>query len=101
MEDNQLLQENIIISLGLSNLPDEEKAKIVEQVLNLLQKRIMLRITELVAAEDDAIIEQLSGDFGRLIMYLKTKVPNFDKILEEEVLAVKKELSESVSGNLP
>lgn len=94
-----MLKENIITSLGLEALSDEEKAKMVERVLDLLQKRIMLRVTELLAAEDDTVLEELSGDFPRLITYIKTKVPNFDTILEEEVLSIKKELLDSVGGN--
>ncbi len=95
MPNDPLLAENIITTLGLQDMPDEEKAKLVDRILDVVQKRIMLRLTELLATEDDAMVEQLSNDPQRLFAYLQTKVPNFNKILEDEIVGVKKELLES------
>lgn len=95
MPNDPLLTENIITMLGLQDLPDGEKAALVDRILDVTQKRIMLRLTELLATEDDAVVSELAKDPPKLFAFLQTKVPNFNAILEEEMLSVKKELLES------
>ena len=92
MPNDPVLAENIITTLGLQDMPDDEKAKLVDRVLDVVQKRIMLRLTELLATEDDAVVSELANDPPRLFAFLQTKVPNFNAILEEEIVGVKKEL---------
>lgn len=96
MPNDPLLAENIITVLGVQDMPDDEKAKLVDRILDVVQKRIMLRLTELLATEDDAMVSELANDPQRLFAFLQTKVPNFNAILEEEIVGVKKELLESV-----
>lgn len=95
MPNDPLLTENIITTLGLQDLPDDEKAALVDRILDVTQKRIMLRLTELLATEDDAVVSELANDPPKLFAFLQAKVPNFNHILEEEMLSVKKELLES------
>lgn len=99
MPNDPLLTENIITTLGLQDMPDDEKVKLVDRILDVVQKRIMLRLTELLATEDDAMVSQLANDPQRLFAFLQTKVPNFNAILEEEMLSVKRELLESAQSS--
>tara|TARA_Y100000031_G_C8024796_1_gene294324 strand:- start:337 stop:636 length:300 start_codon:yes stop_codon:yes gene_type:complete len=98
MDDQELLSQNIITTLGLQDLPDEEKLDITNRVIDIIQKRTMLRMTEFLASEDDEVIKELGGDFERLVKYIKAKVPNFDQVLQEEILAVKRELIETAQA---
>jgi len=94
MEDSKNLNDQIVSFLGMDGASDEEKAKTIEQVMVLLQRRIMVRLNEFIADADPELLKQLTSDFERLIKYIKAIIPDFDKILKEEVDAIKQDLKE-------
>ncbi|GEM_PF-1042612 len=95
---------NILVELGLENLPEEEKATILDQLMSLVQKRVMVRILD--ALTDDqkeemgALLEKNGGDADAVSAWLGDKVPNLPNIVAEETETVKTELlsSEALKG---
>lgn len=88
----KLLDENIIALLGLESLSDEEKAEMITKMSELVQKRVLLRVMELLSNEDQNKMAQMEqGDPALLVAFVAEKVPNFDTIVKEEIVKIKEE----------
>jgi len=95
--DKKLLETNIIEALGLESLPDEQKIQMVQTMVDLVQKRLMLRIMDQLSEEEKDEFEKILG--GRDVdlaaaEFIKNKVPNFDEMVQEEIIKVKQEMIE-------
>ena len=90
--------KDIIAYLELSHLPEKEQAELVVQIMELLQKRILARLPELLGDVDPQVLRPIAGDFERLIKLIKTQVPNFDEILKEEVATIQQQLKEAADA---
>ncbi len=91
------MEANIIEALGLESLPDEQKIKMVEMMSTIVQKRLMLRVMEqLSEPEKDAFEKVLGGKDADLAAaeFIKNKVPNFDEMVQEEIIKIKQEMIE-------
>jgi hypothetical protein len=88
-------KENIIKILGIASLPDEQKAGIVEQASELVQKRLLLRIADSLSEEKREGLLQLidSGDEVGLSNFLHHNCPQFNDWFAEELAKVKQEMA--------
>jgi hypothetical protein len=94
---NQLFDEqNIIAILGIQNLPDEQKLRIVDKVSELVQKRLLTRLLGALSDKDQETFMQLlnSQEQEPLDDFLNSHVPDFPAWLEEEVNKIKLELAD-------
>lgn len=89
---HQLINGNIFVELGLTSLSDSEKADMLEQMNDLVLKRVMLRVIELISDEQAQAMSVLPTDEDRLNYILKA-VPNFGDLLNEEIQKVKHEIA--------
>jgi len=93
--DRNLLEANIIEELGLESLPEERKIAIVQMMTDLVQKRVMLRIMEILSEAEKDEFEKLLKEKGEsapeVAEFLKEKIPNLDEIVKEEIIKVKEE----------
>lgn len=93
--DRNLLEANIIEELGLESLPEERKIAIVQMMTDLVQKRVMLRIMEILSEAEKDEFEKLLKEKGEgapeAAEFLKEKIPNLDEIVKEEIIKVKEE----------
>ena len=81
MDLTQLLNKE----LGLENLSQEEKEKIIARFGESLLKRIIFRIFQLLSEQDRKTLEALQGgDEEKINKFLSEKVPDLEKIREEE-----------------
>ncbi len=96
MTKKELLNANIIQLLGLEALPDDRKAAILDQTSDLIQRRIMLRVMDELKDEDKDKMLEIEKDSESLANFMADKVPNLEKITQEVVLEVKKELFDAV-----
>lgn len=93
MIDQKVLQENIITALGLDKLPDEKKAKLVEKMSKLVEKRLILRLMDALTDEDFKEFEKMSDKDDKIKAdFLTGKIPNIIDIIQEEVVKVKNEM---------
>ncbi|MGB0757723.1 MAG: DUF5663 domain-containing protein [Patescibacteria group bacterium] len=98
MSHTKALQGNIIKLLELESLSDEKKFALVEKMVDLIEKRFLVRILESVNEEQFQALDAVENDEA-WASAVKEYVPNMDEILEEEVKKLKEELVESVKGD--
>jgi GTP-binding protein EngB required for normal cell division len=73
------MQKNDIISkLSIDSLPPEKQEKIINRLENLIQRKVSLKIAELMIDQD---IPSTATDAETLTL-LKNKIPDFDAIIK-------------------
>lgn len=87
-----LVNGNIFVELGISSISDEEKIQLLDQMNELVLKRVMLRVIEMISDEQAQAMSLLPTDEDRL-NYIVKAVPNFDHIVQEEIGKVKHEMA--------
>lgn len=89
------VNQNIIQALGLDNLPEEEKNKMLEEMGRVVYQNIILRVLEELKEEDkdefDAFLEKNSDNQEAIYEFLKSKIPNLDELAAQEVEKFRKD----------
>lgn len=89
------VNQNIIQALGLDNLPEEEKNKMLEEMGRVVYQNIILRVINELKEEDkdelDAFLETNTDNQEAIYEFLKSKLPNLDEIAAEEVEKFRKD----------
>ncbi len=95
MLDRTLLTQNIISVLGLGSLPADRQMALVEKMIELVEKRITVRILETLQGDqlDKANSVFSSGTDEEKSAFL-ISLPNLQNIFEQEIIRVKQELVE-------
>jgi len=94
--DQNLQSENIIKLLKIESLSDERKVQIVNQVSDLVLKRLMLRLLESLDEEKKKQFSECleKGDQGAISQFVDQNAPEFSNWINEELNKVKNELGE-------
>lgn len=93
MDLTQLLNKE----LGLENLSQEEKEKIIARFGESLLKRIMFRTFQILSEQDRKTLEALQGGGEEKInQFLTEKIPDLDKIKEEESISLMNDFKEFI-----
>ncbi|MFH1173425.1 MAG: DUF5663 domain-containing protein [bacterium] len=92
--NNELLQANIISLLGLESLPEERKIKFLEKVADLVFKQTMIRVMDKLSPADQTKLGQMidANQPDQTNAFIVSKVPNFEEIMNEEIIKVKEDL---------
>lgn len=85
------LSHNIIAQLGLQSLPEEDRAALLEQMTQLVERRIMLRLMDEMTEEDMASLAELEGTPEDMLAFMSSKVPDMARIVQQETDKVKNE----------
>lgn len=87
------LRQDLIMELGLGSLSDEKKEELVLRIGGLVQQNIILRLmSEMPENDKDELEKKISeGDGEKTLEFLQSKVPNLNKIAEEEIARFKQE----------
>lgn len=93
-EYKSILQANLINLLGLELLPEDKKVEILERAMELVEKRVMLRVLHELKAKDRASVEEAANS-GKMLDFIQTRVPNLAEIIAEETARVKIELMDA------
>lgn len=91
MNPQEIINENIIAALGLQSLPLEKKQEVLNKLVELVQKRIMLRVMDGLSKEDGEKMAELEKNPMDMLAFIAEKFPNFEEIVKEEVEKVKEE----------
>jgi len=85
---------DFIKELGIEDLPIEEQGKLVERMANVVNKRLILRILDHLSEEEVKLVNAnlVSGDTEAAFKIMDEKVPNFDKIVSEELAKFQEEM---------
>lgn len=83
--------ENAIDEMGLKDLSAEKKAEVLEKMSTLVCDRIILKLMGRISdVEVEKANEIMTGESDEeKLEFLKTKLPDFNIILKEEIDAVK------------
>ena len=90
------LDENIIAKLGLQDMSEEQRLKLLNQMAELVEKRAMIRVMEVLPEGDIEEANKLSNEPEKLMEFLGSKV-NFGEIILDETEKLKNELFLQVS----
>lgn len=95
MATPQLLQINLIELLEIENFPEEKKYELIEKSVDLVQKRVFLRVLQTLSADKKdellKLLEQEGAPDARMA-FVEKHCPSFFDWLEEEVVKVKAEM---------
>jgi F0F1-type ATP synthase beta subunit len=84
---------NLIEMLGLQQLSEAKRLAIVDKAEELVEKRMAVRITERLDAASYEAFSKLEGK--EQADYLASRMPDFNKVLQEEIDKVREELVSS------
>lgn len=92
---NQILHQNIIKELDLDILPAREQEEALLRVGKIIFQSVLIRVMEqLNSKEKDKFTKLLTekpDDEKAILDFLKSKIPNLNEIVNEEVASFKKE----------
>ena len=85
---------DIMKELGIDQASLDVQEKIAERMANIVLKKSILKALEGLSDEDAKKINTglTSGDIEETIKALDEKVPNFDKILSEQIVLLQEDL---------
>jgi len=88
--------------LGLEAMDDAQKGKLLEDASRLLEKRVFLRIFDNLSEADKKIaVDVFEGNNeDAKIEFLKKRVKDFAKLVNEEVEKFKKEMKTSLDAKV-
>lgn len=90
----QLFDIDLVEELGLTELPEEQQAEMIEQMGTALMQTIIARILPVLNEEDQKAFETLletAKDMVTIQEFLSARITNFHDIVNEEVSTFKKE----------
>jgi hypothetical protein len=94
------INDNIIKTLGIDVLPEEQQKETMEKLGAIVYQEVMLRVLDLMSEEDKDEFEKLiavNQDPEAMFTYLAEKVPNIDDIAKEEAEKLKNESADILS----
>lgn len=94
MLNKQILQQNIIVLLGIEALSDEKKIALLDKMTELVQKRLLVRVLKELPEKDrsDLFAAVDTDDKTAMEKVLSGKVPNITEMIEEEIVKLKEEM---------
>lgn len=96
MDPQQILSSNIIEELGIESLPDDKKAVLVASMIDLIQKRIVVRLIEGLSEDDLGKFADIveTKDPEALAQFANSHGKNLEEITKEETIKLKSEMIE-------
>lgn len=90
-----ILQENIIKDLGIDNLPQKEQEETLLSIGRIIFQSVLIRVMEELddkgKDEFEKILTENPNDEEAILNFLRSKLPNLDEIVNEEVVKFKQE----------
>ena len=94
---NEEFKIKIVKDFGLENMDSRQREEMIEKIGNMLFESVVERAVDVM--DDDAMnefdrtIDDAGNDYQKIISFLKSKVPDFDKIVSEELSRLKRATS--------
>jgi hypothetical protein len=91
------LDNNFLDELGLNDLPDGEKAKMLAHIYETLELRVGMKLAENMSDEQLNEFEKLAdaNDEAASLKWLETNVPNYKDVVMSELEKLKTEIKTS------
>lgn len=99
-QNADLLRKNILVELGLQEMPEDRKLDLLSRMSDLIQKRVLLRVIKSLSVQEKEEFDKLlgKGNEQEIYRYLIAKVTNIEQITDEEVIKFKEEVIEQVKN---
>lgn len=93
------LDDNFLAELGLAALSPTEKKEMLKHIYQTLEMRVGMKLASGMSDQQLEDFEKLmdAKDEAGAFQWLQTNVPEYKKVVEEEVEVLKKEISASAS----
>ncbi|MEK9173357.1 MAG: DUF5663 domain-containing protein [Patescibacteria group bacterium] len=91
---------DIAKELGLENLNEEDRSKILIQITDSLLKRLVIRVYDRLTAEDQKEFDKLVeiGNAAKVDEFLRAKVSDLDEIRNEEMEGLVREMKDFLAA---
>ncbi len=94
---NEEFKKKITKDFGLEDLDSREQERMIEKIGNLLFESVVERAVDIMDEETmngfDEAIGNAGSDYQKIISFLRSKVPGFDKVVSEELSRLKRATS--------
>jgi vacuolar-type H+-ATPase subunit C/Vma6 len=100
-EKNTILQQTIVDELGLGDLPEERKAQILVDLLELVLKRLYMETMDRLTKEEQQELMNMleeKADQENVEAFLRGKVSDYDEFVKKVVSELKDELKEDIAS---
>jgi len=99
---NQSIQDDILKELQIDQLPLEKQEEVLTAMTELLLKRLTVRVLEKLDEKQQEEFGQVSasGDPDKISQFFAANVPDYEKIIQEEIDLFKIDMKETVDALL-
>ena len=91
---DDILKQNIIKDLGMDQLPPEKQEEMLLTIGRLIFQGVIIRVMSLLSEKDkdefDKLLTEKIEDEEAVLNFLKSKIPNLEELINEEVVSFKK-----------
>ncbi|MBI4095056.1 MAG: hypothetical protein HY435_02595 [Candidatus Liptonbacteria bacterium] len=87
-----ILNVNLLKELGLDSLPKERQQKVLDEMMEVVEKRLTARILSLLSDEEQKQFDAVLVSGGDVASFLRTRIANFDAITADVVANFKQEM---------
>lgn len=98
--DDQILDADLLIALGMEQEPDEEKQQFLARMTDTVQRAVVLHLLEtmnpMTRQELSGLLEENNSD--KINQFLLIHVPNFQDIMTQETIKFKRAM---LTGKMP
>lgn len=94
------IQQNIVGALELDKLSPEERGETLVRVGALIYQNVLMRVMEMITEADQDEFEKMLDNNAKpeeIFTFFKNKVPDFEKIIDEEATKFKNKASNIMS----
>lgn len=96
-----IMQETIVEELGLGDMPEEQKAKVLVDLLELVLKRLYMETMDKLTQEDQQELMKMldeKGEPDKVETFLRSKIGDYDEFVKKVVSDLKDELKEDIAS---
>jgi hypothetical protein len=94
---DESFNKKIVKDFGLESMDSVEQERMIEKIGNLLFESVVERAVDVmdedVMNEFEDAVADAGSDYQKIISFMKSKVPGFDKIVSEELSRLKRATS--------
>lgn len=89
------MKQNIIKDLGLDKFPAEKQEEVLLTIGKLIFQGVIVRVMGILSEKDkedfDKLLTEKVDDEEAVLNFLKSRIPNLDDLVNEEIASFKKE----------
>jgi pheromone shutdown protein TraB len=91
-----ILSKDIIKEWGLSSLSHEKQLEMVERIGKILYQAVLVKSLDILSEDEqsefDSLLDEDTTTPEEVIVFLHSKIPTFNQLLDEERKALKEDL---------